>query len=187
MTEIENHRLVVVGGGGVGKSALTIQFIQRHFVEDYDPTIEDCYRKQTRVDNKVAILDILDTAGQEEFSAMREQYMRAGDGFLLLFSISDQRSFEEVQTFNTQILRVQDVEWFPMVLVANKWDLKNENSVSEDKIDQVAKNMNIPVVKTSAKVRLNVDEAFFELVRLIRTNRRTVTPKSGARKFCCLL
>ena len=43
MTDIENHRLVVVGGGGVGKSALTIQFIQRHFVEDYDPTIEDWY------------------------------------------------------------------------------------------------------------------------------------------------
>ena len=43
MTEIENHRLVVVGGGGVGKSALTIQFIQRHFVEDYDPTIEDWF------------------------------------------------------------------------------------------------------------------------------------------------
>ena len=45
----------------------------------------------------------------QEFSAMREQYMRAGDGFLLIFSISDKRSFEEVQTFHTQILRVQDV------------------------------------------------------------------------------
>lgn len=56
---------MVVGGGGVGKSALTIQLIQAHFVDEYDPTIEDSYRKQIRLDDEAALLDILDTAGQE--------------------------------------------------------------------------------------------------------------------------
>ena len=56
---------------------------------DYDPTIEDSYTKQCVIDDKVAKLDILDTAGQEEFSAMREQYMRSGEGFLLVFSLTD--------------------------------------------------------------------------------------------------
>lgn len=51
------YKLVVVGGGGVGKSALTIQFIQSHFVQDYDPTIEDSYRKQCVIDDRVAHLD----------------------------------------------------------------------------------------------------------------------------------
>ena len=51
------YKLVVVGGGGVGKSALTIQFIQSHFVSDYDPTIEDSYRKQCVIDDRVAHLD----------------------------------------------------------------------------------------------------------------------------------
>ena len=51
------YKLVVVGGGGVGKSALTIQFIQSHFVPDYDPTIEDSYRKQCVIDDRVAHLD----------------------------------------------------------------------------------------------------------------------------------
>lgn len=51
------YKLVVVGGGGVGKSALTIQFIQSHFVSDYDPTIEDSYRKQCVIDERVAHLD----------------------------------------------------------------------------------------------------------------------------------
>ncbi len=62
---IKEYKLVVVGGGGVGKSALTIQFIQSHFVDEYDPTIEDSYRKQCVIDEEVALLDILDTAGQE--------------------------------------------------------------------------------------------------------------------------
>lgn len=120
------YKLVVVGGGGVGKSALTIQFIQSHFVQDYDPTIEDSYRKQCVIDDKVAHLDILDTAGQEEFSAMREQYMRTGEGFLLVFSVTDKSSFDEISKFQNQILRVKDKDSFPMIMVGNKSDLENE-------------------------------------------------------------
>ncbi len=59
---LREYKLVVVGGGGVGKSALTIQFIQSHFVDEYDPTIEDSYRKQCVIDEEVALLDVLDTA-----------------------------------------------------------------------------------------------------------------------------
>ena len=77
------YKLVVVGAGGVGKSALTIQLIQNQFMEEYDPTIEDSYRKQVVVDKEACYLDILDTAGQEEYSAMKDQYMRTGEGFLI--------------------------------------------------------------------------------------------------------
>jgi small GTP-binding protein len=55
------RKLVILGGGGVGKSALTIQFIQGYFLDVYDPTIEDSYRKQTSVDGKVVLIDLLDT------------------------------------------------------------------------------------------------------------------------------
>lgn len=73
---------MVVGGGGVGKSALTIQFSQNQFVDEYDPTIEgmyrvshtppDSYRKQCMIDNEMVLLDVLDTAGQEEYSYVPE-------------------------------------------------------------------------------------------------------------------
>ncbi|KAL6082098.1 hypothetical protein STEG23_003152 [Scotinomys teguina] len=105
---LPTYKLVVVGDGGVGKSALTIQFFQKIFVPDYDPTIEDSYLKHTEIDNQWAILDVLDTAGQEEFSAMREQYMRTGDGFLIVYSVTDKASFEHVDRFHQLILRVKD-------------------------------------------------------------------------------
>jgi GTPase KRas protein len=76
-------------------------------------------------------LDVLDTAGQEEYSAMREQYMRTGEGFLLIYSITSRQSFEEIMTFQQQILRVKDKDYFPIIIVANKCDLEKERVVSE--------------------------------------------------------
>lgn len=98
----------------MGKSALTIQFIQTTFVEDYDPTIEDSYRKQCVIDKEVALIDVLDTAGQEEYKPMRDQYMRGGEGFLIVYSITDRNSFEETKEFHQNILRVKDADTAPM-------------------------------------------------------------------------
>lgn len=155
---LREYKLVVVGGGGVGKSCLTIQLIQSHFVDEYDPTIEgiytfdarallsrsrtrlthrlctDSYRKQCVIDSEVALLDVLDTAGQEEYSAMREQYMRTGEGFLLVYSITSRQSFEEIMTFQQQILRVKDRDYFPIIIVGNKCDLDAERQVSRQGI-----------------------------------------------------
>ncbi|KAF8243942.1 hypothetical protein K440DRAFT_30706 [Wilcoxina mikolae CBS 423.85] len=96
---LREYKLAVVGGRGVDKSQLCIQFIQAHFVDEYDPTIEDSYRRQCVIDDEVALLDVLDTAGQEEYSSMREQYMRTGEGFLLVYSITSRTSFQEIKTF----------------------------------------------------------------------------------------
>jgi hypothetical protein len=94
--------------------------------------LPDSYRKQCVVDDEVALLDVLDTAGQEEYSAMREQYMRTGEGFLLIYSITDQKSFEEILTFQQQILRVKDKDYFPIIVVGNKCDLESEREVSRE-------------------------------------------------------
>ncbi|KAG0214121.1 Ras GTPase [Mortierella sp. GBA30] len=162
------YRLVVVGDGGVGKSALTVQFIISHFVEVYDPTIEDSYRKQCVIDDEVALLNILDTAGQEEYSAMREQYLRIGEGFLLVYSITSRNSFEDISTSYQQILRVKDKDAFPVMLVGNKCDLEHERQVSTHEGRELAKQFNSRLIETSAKERINVDESFYMLVRMIR-------------------
>jgi len=165
---LREYKLVVVGGGGVGKSCLTIQLIQSHFVDEYDPTIEDSYRKQCVIDDEVALLDVLDTAGQEEYSAMREQYMRTGEGFLLVYSITSRTSFDEIPTFQQQILRVKDKDYFPVIVVGNKCDLEVERAVSQQEGRELAQHFGCKFIETSAKSRINVDEAFYNLVREIR-------------------
>ncbi|KAI1287375.1 Ras-related protein [Halotydeus destructor] len=167
--EVPTYKLVVVGDGGVGKSALTIQFVQKHFVTDYDPTIEDSYSRHYEVDGKLCVLDVLDTAGQEEFSAMREQYMRKGDGFLIIYSVTDPASFESVSNFVTQILRVKDKDTCPMLLLGNKVDLMTLRKVSTEAGHELATSLRIPYLETSAKdPPVNVDDAFAEIVRVVR-------------------
>ncbi|KXG47521.1 Small GTPase superfamily, Rab type [Penicillium griseofulvum] len=195
---LREYKLVVVGGGGVGKSCLTIQLIQSHFVDEYDPTIEGCsnnmadsesssadsYRKQCVIDDEVALLDVLDTAGQEEYSAMREQYMRTGEGFLLIYSITSRQSFEEIMTFQQQILRVKDKDYFPIIVVANKCDLEKERVVSEQEGEALARQFGCKFIETSAKSRINVENAFYDLVREIRRyNKEMSSYPSGSGAF----
>ncbi|CAF3221973.1 unnamed protein product [Rotaria socialis] len=177
------YKLVVVGEGGVGKSALTIQFFQKMFVEDYDPTIEDSYIQHVEVDKQVCVLDVLDTAGQEEFSALREQYMRKGDGFLIVYSVIDPNSFKNTRQFYNQILRVKDRKSYPMILVANKIDLVHLRKISEEEGRELAAELQIPYIETSAKAPpVNVDTAFHELVRVIRLQNQNLNPIKKKRK-----
>ena len=143
----QEYKLVIVGGGGVGKSALTIQLIQGHFVDEYDPTIEDSYRKQVVIDNETCLLDILDTAGQEEYSAMRDSYMRTGQGFILTFSITSRQSFNEANVFREQIHRVKDADHVPIVLTGNKCDLEDERQVTTQESSALAKSWNVCLVQ----------------------------------------
>ncbi|RCI06589.1 Ras GTPase [Rhizopus stolonifer] len=158
---LREYKLVMVGDGGVGKSAMTIQFIQSHFIDEYDPTIEDSYRKQCIIDDEGALLDILDTAGQEEYCAMREQYMRIGEGFLLIYSITSTQSFEEIQKLHSQIERVKDVDSFPVILVGNKCDLERERKVPSQEGRDLAKKYGCQFVETSAKQGIQIDDAFY--------------------------
>ncbi|TDL21047.1 ras-domain-containing protein, partial [Rickenella mellea] len=153
---------------GVGKSALTTQFIQSHFIDEYDPTIEESYRKLCVIDEEVTLLDVLDTAGLEEYAAMREHYMRMGEGFLLVYSVTSRRSFEHISHFHQQILRVKDTDTFPVIVVANKCELEYERVVNMNEGRELAKRLKCGFIETSAKQGINVDEAFYNLVREIR-------------------
>nr|XP_014342041.1 PREDICTED: ras-related protein M-Ras-like isoform X2 [Latimeria chalumnae] len=112
---------------------------------------------------------VLDTAGLEEFSALQDQYLRTGEGFLLVYSVTDEKSFQRVQRLHELILRMKDRDSFPMILVANKVDLIHLRNISSKQGRELAAKYNIPYVETSAKdPPLNVCKVFFDLVRLIR-------------------
>mmetsp|Transcript_26247 Transcript_26247/g.29220 ORF Transcript_26247/g.29220 Transcript_26247/m.29220 type:complete len:103 (+) Transcript_26247:305-613(+) len=96
---MSEYNIVVFGAEGVGKSATTIQFVQNAFVEEYDPTLEDWFRKEATIDDETVVLSVLDSAGKEEFPAMRDEYMRRGHGFILMYSITERQTFEQMPEF----------------------------------------------------------------------------------------
>jgi small GTP-binding protein len=189
------YRLVVVGAGGVGKSALTVRFIQGNFVEKYDPTIEDSYRKLVEIDSKACMLDIMDTAGQEEYSALRDQYMKTGEGFVLVYSITSLPSFESCKKLYNSVTRIkeaQDCPNIPIILVANKSDLESQRQVPTEDGKKLAATLNTLFIESSAKNNTNVSEAFFQLVRKIDQWRadhpdETATPTGPKKKKSCVL
>uniref|UniRef100_A0A8C7X661 small monomeric GTPase n=1 Tax=Oryzias sinensis TaxID=183150 RepID=A0A8C7X661_9TELE len=153
------HKVIMVGSGGVGKSALTLQFMYDEFVEDYEPTKADSYRKKVVLDGDEVQIDILDTAGQEDYAAIRDNYFRSGEGFLLVFSITEQESFTATDEFREQILRVKaDEDKIPLLLVGNKSDLEERRHVSVEEARRKAEEWGAQYVETSAKTRANVDK-----------------------------
>jgi GTPase SAR1 family protein len=118
---------------------------------------------------------------------MREQYMHTGEGFLLVYSIIDRNSFEEIPKFYRQILRVKDRPEFPMVLVANKAYLEGERVVSVQEGEALAIELKIKYVETSAKHRIHVDKAFHDLVRVIRQAQKPAPTKIRKKKKTCAI
>lgn len=153
----------------MGKSALTIRLTQAEFANEYDPTIEDSYRYYCEIDGVKASLDILDTAGQEEYSSMRDMYMKTGEGFMLVFSLTDRASFEEIASFYNQIMRVkgESVPFVPMMMVGNKSDLSAERQITQEEGIALAQRFNCAYIETSAKIDENVTDAFHGVVKMI--------------------
>ncbi len=189
--------MVVLGAGGVGKSACTVQFVQNLFVSNvsdcfsakpnnsfqYDPTIEDSYRKQVDIRGVQFMLEILDTAGTDQFTAMRDLYMKNGDGFIIIYSIIAQSTFNEVVPMIEQIQRVKD-RTPPLLVAANKCDMVNERVVSTQDGEQVANQFGALFLEVSAKNRINIDKMYLDLADLVI--KSAPEPKKKA-KTCNLL
>uniref|UniRef100_A0A336MYY4 CSON010238 protein n=1 Tax=Culicoides sonorensis TaxID=179676 RepID=A0A336MYY4_CULSO len=205
------YKIVILGDGGVGKSAVTLQFVSHSFLDYHDPTIgmlnilqmtikyqafplfnciifkfylcnspEDSYQQQAVIDGEAALLDILDTAGQVEFTAMRDQYMRCGEGFIICYSVTDRHSFQEASEYRRLIARVRLSEDIPLVLVANKVDLESQRRVSTQEGKALAGQFGgCPFFETSAALRHYIDEAFFTLVREIRKKENGRSIENG--------
>eukprot|EP01147_Barroeca_monosierra_P009856 gene9856-2047_t len=192
------HKLIVVGDGGVGKSAITLQFMYEEFVEDYEPTKADSYRKKITLDGTECQVDILDTAGQlspfiiSPYCSRLTHDSYLSQGFLCVFSLVDTRTFEDMEEFREQIYRVHETEKMPIVLVGNKSDMTAERQVTAQQAKQLAQSWGVEYIETSAKLRTNIDEAFETLARAIRdsktqghsTNRKH---QQGKRKKKCTL
>ncbi|CAH8520240.1 unnamed protein product [Schistosoma turkestanicum] len=184
MQQLPVLKIAIVGSGGVGKSALTLQFMYNEFVEDYEPTKADSYRKTTVLDGAQLQFDILDTAGQEDYSGIRDNYFRGSEGFILVFAIDDEESVRSLPTFYEQIVRIKNSQQVPMLLVANKCDLKGR--IPKDYIGEglyYKDYWNLELIETSAKKYSDAERVFLEIVYNIRDKCKNTSEERSA-PFC---
>lgn len=161
---MEEFKLVILGSRAVGKSGVVFRYVCNEFVEEYNATIEDTYRKQ--VDNTSVVLDILDTGGEEEFRYLQDTWIKNGKGFLLIYDITKQQTFDEVKQIHSKIRRVKPDA--PILLAGNKADLPNESrQVAKADGEALAKTWGCPFLETSAKNSSNVKAAFEDLTKLM--------------------
>eukprot|EP01097_Dermamoeba_algensis_P003495 TRINITY_DN241_c0_g2_i1.p1 TRINITY_DN241_c0_g2~~TRINITY_DN241_c0_g2_i1.p1 ORF type:complete len:196 (+),score=33.81 TRINITY_DN241_c0_g2_i1:65-652(+) len=176
------YKVVVLGAGSVGKSCLSVQFVRGVFVEQYDPTVEESYRQQIEIDGSSYMLEIIDTAGTENFTTMRNVYVQNGHGFLLVFSITAKSTLTEIEPIIQLILRIKDCDGseIPIILVGNKADLEEQRDVSKAEATQLIEKFKISkYVETSAKNNMNVKEVFEDVTRMIVSKH---APKKDGKK-----
>lgn len=171
-------KLAMLGDGGVGKTALVIQLCLNKFVDTYDPTIEDSYRKRILLDEHATTLELMDTAGQEEYMALQDQVIREAEGFLLVYSVTQRASFTRIKMYLKNIELIKDGEAYGIVLVGNKMDQAAERQVSVKEGEQLAQANNVPFFETSAKMNINAEVAFLKLARLTRDTHEEFDPRS---------
>ena len=108
--ETDSLRIVVLGSSGVGKSAIVMQYVRGVFIESYDPTLEDSFTKTISFGGHYEPInvEILDTAGTDQFAAMRDMYIGNGDVFLLVYSVDSKASFNEACSLYNRIKSIKN-------------------------------------------------------------------------------
>lgn len=181
-------KVTLLGAGGVGKSALTLRIISGVFTPTYNPTIEDYYRHDTNIDGVgPCIVEILDTAGTEQFASMRQLYITNGQAFALVYAVDDRASFEEVKEIYQQIMETKSPQNISVVLVGNKCDLDDRREVETWEGQEAAKEMaNCLFLETSAKEGTHVFKFFETLVMCldgrIRSRSKDKSLKASRRR-----
>lgn len=194
----DSYKIVFMGDASVGKSSIITQFIDGYFNAAYKPTIEDFHTHTVQLKSKSILflrllvflkfvdfinkfnhsksidgfdhnVHILDCSGTHEFPAMRELSIRTGKGFVLVFALDSQSSFNETVELYKQIIRIRGTDTnVPIVLVGNKSDLVNKRVIDEKTIStrKLLEMNDLPYIETSAKLDRNIREVFQELLML---------------------
>ncbi|XP_053442234.1 GTP-binding protein Rhes [Nycticebus coucang] len=173
-----SYRMVVLGASRVGKSSIVSRFLNGRFEDQYTPTIEDFHRKVYNIRGDMYQLDILDTSGNHPFPAMRRLSILTGDVFILVFSLDNRESFDEVKRLQKQILEVKsclknktkEAAELPMVICGNKNDhseLSRQVPTTEAEL-LVSGDENCAYFEVSAKKNTNVDEMFYVLFSMAK-------------------
>ena len=181
---IINIKIVVLGRSLVGKSALTYRFICDKFPTEHDTTVEDQYKMNMTIDETKCELEILDTAGQDDYQTMMDTWIEFGNCYLLVYSIDDIESLNFIKLKYERICQIKNKKNFSVIIVGNKCDLsESERKIKTEEGEEFAKSKGLQFLEASALNKINVKEAFTEVVHdyLIKNK----DDKDNKRGFFC--
>ncbi|GAA5947899.1 hypothetical protein JCM3765_007019 [Sporobolomyces pararoseus] len=161
----KQRKIALLGSRSVGKSSLSVQFVDSHFVDSYYPTIENTFSKIVRYKGQEFGLDIVDTAGQDEFSILSSRHAVGLHGWILVYSVASRTSFEMCSIIRDKILNYTGRDAVPMVLVGNKSDLAVQRQVTrQEGADLAASWGKTAFIESSARTNENVARIFESVV-----------------------
>ncbi|XP_034022567.1 ras homolog, mTORC1 binding like 1 [Thalassophryne amazonica] len=162
MPQPKHRKIAVLGYRSVGKSSLTIQFVEGQFVDSYDPTIENTFNKMVSVCGQDFNLQLVDTAGQDEYSIFPQSYSMDIHGYVLVYSVTSAKSFEVVQALHDKLLDMAGK--VPTVLVGNKKDLHMERVIKPEEGKKLADTWGAAFMESSAKENDTAVEVFKRII-----------------------
>ncbi|KAI9824832.1 MAG: GTP-binding protein [Phylliscum demangeonii] len=179
----KQRKIAIVGSRSVGKSSLTVQFVDGHFVEVYYPTIENTFSKLIKYKGLDYATEIIDTAGQDEYSILNSKHFIGIHGYMIVYSVASKQSFEMVRVIRDKILNHLGTEWVPLVIVGNKTDLRPEQrQVSADEGKRVGVEFNCGWTEASARYNENVSKAFELIIAEVEKAQNPSEPTGGSNK-----
>ena len=168
-------QLGTLGDSGVGKSNLSSVYVNNKFEPEIIATIgfncliKDTIIKINNIEKKIKI-KIWDTAGQEKFKSVSVQYIKNCIGILLVYSIDERNSLNNLENWIKDIKDKTNYEKVPLILIGNKCDLEDERKVSKEEGEKFALKYNIKFFECSAKNNINVNQAFESLINEVVEN-----------------
>lgn len=179
-TVSEKYSIVMLGAGGVGKTALVVRFVTGRFLNEYDPTLEMVYEKDIAVGESTVSLHILDTANNTE-----AYYIRTGESFIVVYSITDHYSFEVARQMVKLIREVRKLDQdeqcqVPVILIGNKRDLRRGRQVTKEEARETAVEFSCSHYETSALTNRNVQILFLNMVFQVRMNKQAHQKTQGS-------
>ncbi|KAL1641630.1 hypothetical protein SLS58_005905 [Diplodia intermedia] len=178
----KQRKIAIVGSRSVGKSSLTVQFVDGHFVESYYPTIENTFSKVIRYKGQDYACEIIDTAGQDEYSILNSKHFIGIHGYMIVYSVASKQTFEMARIIRDKILNHLGTEWVPLVIVGNKSDLRPEQrQVTAEQGKALAEEFKCAWTEASARYNENVSRAFDHMIGEIEKSQNPGEAPAGGK------